>query len=158
MNFRAYLQPVIRKASPLLMDCVAEWGVDLDAMLWRLRPPPGWPYLRRRTGWSDDLARVSGVCARGGCLMVSLTEESLEVRAWLGDAFACTGKGELQLWLGSRIPETLQLSMVGRELDTVVSHQLLALRPYRIIRARAVGNGTVIDAEAPHVPYGLPWG
>ncbi|MFM5318052.1 hypothetical protein ACET9R_22155, partial [Aeromonas veronii] len=43
-NYRSYLAPTVTLASPLLLDVCASWGVDLDELLWRLRPPVGWPY------------------------------------------------------------------------------------------------------------------
>ena len=157
-NFHSYLAPVVTQASPLLLDICAAWDLDLDAMLRRLRPPAGWPYpATKMLGRAVRTPRVTGTGAIGEGVQVNVMDDTLEVRTWLGEAFVCTCDGELQLWLIDRIPETVQAGLSGRELSSVVDHPLLRMRPYRIIGSRSIGHGTVINAEAPLVPYTGPW-
>jgi len=156
-NFHRFIGLQVAAASPLLIDVCEAWKVDLDTTLRRLRPPKGWPYPSRRKGYPHRAARASGVGSTGDGIIVCLMDDVLDVRVWLGEAFVCTGGGEFQLWLDQRWPETVHDSLAGRPLASVVDHPLLHLRPYTIISSRVVGNGCVIEAEAPNVPYALPW-
>lgn len=156
-NFRHYLAPQVALASPLLLDAAAAWGIDLNTAMRRMRPPTGWPYAGRRATWTSRAPRVEAVGAIGDPVQVTLLGSALEVRTWLGEGFVHTNDGGLQLWLDGAMPDALQSSLPGRELATVVSHPLLALRPYPIIRAASLGKATMIEAEAPHVPYSLSW-
>lgn len=157
-NYRDFLAPVVTAASPLLIDVCRAWVVDLPAMVARLRPPPGWPgAMKGRSGWTQRPPRATGRGVAGRQVQVVVTDDALNVRTWIGDAFASTRQGVLQLWLMDRLPETVQDGFVGRELATVIDHRLLRMRPYRIIRSRSIGSGTVVEAEAPTVPYRLPW-
>ena len=160
-NFRNFLAPAVTHASPLLLDACSAWAVDLDAMLNRLRPPAGWPHgTSPKRAWRPRPPRPPRVLGRGLVgrrVQVVVGGSALEVRTWLGDAFACTADGRLSLWLTQRMPETVIDGMQGRELASVIDHPILRLRPYRVLGGISVGHGTVIDAEAPPVPYRLPW-
>jgi len=155
-NFRCFLAPTVIGAAPLLLDICTLWNLDLEKMLMRLRPPEGWPYSPK-----DRLPprhpRVNGTGDLGQKVQVVVMQDTLDVRAWIGDAFAFSGGGELQLWLTDRIPETIQTTLPGMPLAAVVDHALLHMRHYEIIRSRPVGNGTVIGARAERLPYTLPW-
>jgi hypothetical protein len=157
-NFHSYLAPVVTFASPLLLDLCSIWDLDLEAMINRLRPPAGWPYPPKFRARRNQMPpRVTGTGDLGRNVQVFLMNDTLDVRVRFGEAFACTGAGQLQLWLADLIPETVQSSLPGRNLASVVDHPVLRMRPYRIIGSRSVGYTTVMDAEAPLVPYSLPW-
>jgi hypothetical protein len=156
-NFRSYLAQTVTVASPLLLDVCSEWRIDLEALLRRLRPPAAWPYPSRSSPYVRHRARLrEGEAVHRG-VSATVAGDTLDTRCWLGEAYACTADGELSLWLMQRYPETVLGSLPGRELNSVVEHAVLALQPYRIIAACSIGHGTVIRAEAPMVPYHLPW-
>ena len=160
-NFRSFLAPTVTHASPLLLDACSVWAVDLDAMLNRLRPPAGWPHgTSPKRSWRPLPPRPPRVLGRGLVghrVQVLVGGSTLEVRTWLGDAFACTADERLSLWLTQRMPETVVDGMLGRELASVIDHPVLRLRPYRVLGGCSIGHGTVIDAAAPPVQYRLPW-
>lgn len=156
-NYRSFLAATVTRASPLLLDVCAFWGVDLDEMLWRLRPPAGWPYSARGRA---DRSRPPGVLGSGVVgrrVRAVVVEDQLDVRTWLGDAFACTCRGELRLWLTQQLPDTLMDSFTDRELATVIDHPILRMRPYRVTSTYPVGHGSMIKAEAPPLSFRLPW-
>jgi hypothetical protein len=154
-NFQSYLAPVVTCASPLLLDVCAMWGLDLGAMASKLRPPPGWPFQKK--GRAAGLPSGTATSARGKNVQLVVMDDTLDVRCWIGDAFVCTGGGELQVWLTDRVSEIVQAGLPGRELSSVVDHPILRMQRYSIIGSRPIGHGTVIGAEAPLVPYALPW-
>lgn len=160
-NFRSFLASAVTHASPLLLDACCAWAVDLDAMLNRLRPPAGWPHgTSPKRAWRPlplRPPRALGTGLVGRRVQVVVGGSALEVRTWLGDAFACTADGRLSLWLTQRMPETVLDGMLGRELASIVDRPVLRLRPYPVLGGCSIGHGTVIDAAAPPVPYRLPW-
>lgn len=159
--YHAHLATTIDTVSPLLIDLSAIHRVDLEDALRRLRPPPGWPQRNRRfsqllrSGVRPPCAHAKG--ALGGQMTVVQEDSSLEVRAWLGSAFAVSGGGELQLLLPARLPSTIQTAMVGRPLAEVIDHPALRMRTYTVLRSWDLGNGTAVDVRAPHLSYQVPW-
>lgn len=157
-NYHQYLAPVVTWATPLLLDLCEVRGLDLEVILRRLRPPAGWPYpIRGRIANRARGAHLLGTVAIEDGVQVVVRNDTLDVRTWVGEGFACTRNGELQLWLLDQIPETVNANLPGRELASVVEHPLFRMRPYRIIYSESVGNGTVINIEAPLTRYKLPW-
>ena len=155
---------MVRFASPLLLDAVADDGLILERQLSRMRCglPGIWPGSR----WIDErwethrlrqvltpkmgdisedesFERVfhhAGVVVRlpsdpAGAFGLKVIDDQLEVVLGLGPHLLLTFGPTAELRLDGALPETVATAIGGRQLDEVVSHPLFIGRRYPITEA-----------------------
>ncbi|NJR80062.1 hypothetical protein [Sphingomonas corticis] len=167
--YRSVLRRHPLYASPLLLAILDAEGLAVAQVLDVMTPPPDWPdgLALPPRGWkrSRHLLRTlaSGDTAANRSLMRRLGHGGVAIRApaqgvgvfdaWVeGDALAGAyglGEselvvigGEARLRLPEGVPEIELVAAVGRMLDHVVDHPLLAGRGYRVHRVVEMRKGS----------------
>ncbi len=185
--FRSHLASTIHRVSPLLVHLSLLEGISLGDAFELIQPPSDWPWRQLSSAppamlyrslqlraWGSakgrgEVARFRRMFASPGlvirdpshargCFAIRPIGDTLGFTAALGPctltAFGSTG----MLKLPYPLPETLAISLPGRQLGGVVDHPLFRDAGYRILRVEPdFGDGMpVIAFRAPLVPFRLP--
>lgn len=175
--WRAHHVRAVRAASPLALDLLRQYDVDADEVAWSLGPNGDWrPWIcgrrplcatamaprwkgrlppKPRAGHDRRAFLYGGLVLRGwahpkGGLGLRLSPYGLEVGARLGGGAHLRTLGQM-VTLTLDAPETLRASAVGRRMDEIFDHPVLAGRRYAIVRS---GD---YEGDVPPSGDGPPW-
>jgi hypothetical protein len=186
--FRLHLQAQVRRVSPLLLDLAAMEGVSLSGAVGLMYPPQDWPWRplydaptmlvrqsQRVKGWlgspgTKDSGRFRRAFANPGVVIRDVEHprgrfgirpagEVMAFTAAIGPCLLSAFGASAMLKLPEPLPETLLMSMPGRQLDRLVEHPAFVDRSYRVIRVQPdLSDGLpIITFRAPLIPFEMPW-